>query len=144
MSGRYQHILVAVDGSKQSEQAFREALEMAKENSAKLYVACIINEVEVAYSAYAYSKILAEEKANVEREMLKKVREAKAFGIRDVTPIVELGNHKEYLTKIIPEAYPIDLMIIGATGKGAVQKFTVGSTTDYVVNHAPCNVMVVK
>lgn len=144
MSGRYKHILVAVDGSKQSEKAFREALELAKESRGHLYVACIINEVEVAYSAYAYSKILAEEKANVELEMLKKVHDAREFGLKQITPIVELGNHKEYLTKIIPEAYPIDLIVIGATGKGAIQKFTVGSTTDYVVNHAPCNVIVVK
>lgn len=57
---RYKSILVAVDGSKQSEKAFQEALEIAKANRANLYVACIINEVEVAYSAYAYSKILAE------------------------------------------------------------------------------------
>lgn len=141
---RYKSILVAVDGSKQSEKAFQEALEISKANRANLYVACIINEVEVAYSAYAYSKILAEEKANVKKEMLKKVHDAKAFGLKHVIPIVELGNHKEYLTKIIPEAYSIDLIVIGATGKGAIQKFTVGSTTDYVVNHAPCSVVVVK
>lgn len=144
MGGRYQNILVAVDGSKQSEKAFKEALEIAKENQASLFVACIINEVEVAYSAYAYSKILAEEKANVEKELFKKVRDAKAFGLTDVRAIVELGNPKDYLTKVIPEAYGIDLIVVGATGKGAIQKFTVGSTTDYVVNHALCNVVVVK
>ena len=38
----------------------------------------------------------------------------------------------------------IDLIVIGSTGTGVIDKFFVGSTTQYVVNHAPCNVMVVK
>lgn len=38
----------------------------------------------------------------------------------------------------------IDLIVIGATGRGAIERTLIGSTTAYVVNHAPCNVMVVK
>ncbi len=58
--------------------------------------------------------------------MLKKVREVKEFGIKQVVPLVELGNHKEYLTKIISEAYPIDLIIIDATGKGRFRNLLLG------------------
>lgn len=38
----YQHILVALDGSDQSEKAFHEAVRIAKEEQATLYLATII------------------------------------------------------------------------------------------------------
>ncbi|MCQ5149684.1 universal stress protein, partial [Coprococcus eutactus] len=38
----------------------------------------------------------------------------------------------------------IDLIVIGATGTDMFDRLLVGSTTNYVINHAPCNVIVVK
>lgn len=144
MTKRYKNILVAVDGSDQAERAFKEALEVAKEQQAHLVIAWIINEAELSHSAYAYTKILAEEKEFVEKELLKRIHDAKEFEIENVTPIVEIGNVKELLGKVIPEQHDIDLLVIGATGKGAIQQAAIGSTTTYVVSNAPCNVIVVK
>ncbi len=148
MERRYKNILVAVDGSDQSEKAFVEALNMSKEHQAHLFVACIINDVEIAYSVYdfpySYHEIIEKQKEEVEKEILKKIYDAREFGIDDITPIVELGSVKEYLTKTIPEERKIDLIIVGATGKGALTRVLVGSTAAYVVNHAPCTVVVVK
>ncbi|KAF1297343.1 universal stress protein UspA [Enterococcus sp. JM4C] len=144
MTSRYKNILVAVDGSKNAEKAFLEAIELSKEHEAHLYIAYVVNEVEVTHSAYAYSKLLAEEQAHVEKVLLEKVKHAKEVGLREVTPLTQIGNVKRVLTKTIPEQYPIDLLIVGATGKGAIQRVTVGSTAAYVVNQAPCNVLVVK
>jgi Universal stress protein family. len=39
----YQKILVGIDGSKQSDMAFAKALEVAKQNDAKLYLLSVIN-----------------------------------------------------------------------------------------------------
>ena len=38
----------------------------------------------------------------------------------------------------------IDLVVIGSTGLDAIDRFIIGSTTQYIVNHASCNVMVIK
>ena len=38
----------------------------------------------------------------------------------------------------------IDLIIIGSTGLDAIDRLLLGSTTQYVVNHAKCNVLVIK
>ena len=38
----YQHILVALDGSDQSEKAFHEAVRIAKEEQATLYLATLL------------------------------------------------------------------------------------------------------
>ena len=105
----YQHILVALDGSDQSEKAFHEAVRIAKEEQATLYLATIINDAE-----------------------------------KTVKKIVELGSPKRYLANTISENYAIDLIVLGATGRGAIQRTLIGSTTDYVVNHALCNVLVVR
>ena len=144
MSKRYQKIMVAVDGSKQSEQAFLEALDLAKDNEAELFIVSIINKVELTHSAYAFSKIYAEEKQKIEVEMLKKIHDAKEYGINDIHAIVETGDPRNLIGTVFPQQEAIDLIVMGATGKGALQQALVGSTASYVVTHAPCSVLVVK
>ncbi|MBO0431375.1 universal stress protein [Enterococcus sp. DIV0660C] len=144
MTINYQNILVAVDGSKQSEKAFSEALSIAKQNHASLSIVSIINEVELTHSAYAFSKIYAEEKEAIELEMLKKINDAKEYGIDSIHAVVETGDPRELIGTVIPNKEQIDLIVMGATGKGAIQQALVGSTTSFVVTHAPCNVLVVK
>lgn len=144
MSKRYQKIMVAVDGSKQSEQAFLEALDLAKDNEAELFIVSIINKVELTHSAYVFSKIYAEEKQKIEVEMLKKIHDAKEYGINDIHAIVETGDPRNLIGTVFPQQEAIDLIVMGATGKGAIQQALVGSTASYVVTHAPCSVLVVK
>lgn len=144
MSKRYQKIMVAVDGSKQSEQAFLEALDLAKDNEAELFIVSIINKVELTHSAYAFSKIYAEEKQKIEVEMLKKIHDAKEYEINDIHAIVETGDPRNLIGTVFPQQEAIDLIVMGATGKGAIQQALVGSTASYVVTHAPCSVLVVK
>lgn len=144
MSKRYQKIMVAVDGSKQSEQAFLEALDLAKDNEAELFIVSIINKVELTHSAYAFSKIYAEEKQKIEVEMLKKIHDAKEYGINDIHAIVETGDPRNLIGTVFTQQEAIDLIVMGATGKGAIQQALVGSTASYVVTHAPCSVLVVK
>ena len=84
MSKRYQNIMVAVDGSRQSIKAFAEALDLAKDNEAHLFIVSIINKVELTHSAYAFSKIYADEKQRTEVAMLKKINDAKEFGIAEI------------------------------------------------------------
>lgn len=137
-------VLVAVDGSSQAEKAFQEALAICKRNNAKLYVLSIINNAELSTSAYSFARLFTEEKKKVETEVLKKIYDANTAGIDDVEAIVEVGDPKRFIIEAIKEKFPIDLVVMGATGKGALSRALVGTTTDYVVNHAPCTVIVVK
>ncbi|MHC5269089.1 universal stress protein [Enterococcus sp. LJL98] len=144
MLTEYKKILVALDGSVQSEKAFKESIEIAKRNAATLYLTWIINDIELTTSAYSFAKLLTEEQAFVEDFMVKKVQELKDEGIEKVETIVEIGSPKRKIAVDVPDEYGIDLIIMGSTGKGAITQALVGSTTSYVVNHAPCNVMVIK
>lgn len=83
---------------------------------------------------------------NKEQEvaMLKKINDAKEFGIAEIHAIVETGDPRNLIANVIPGQENIDLIVMGATGKGAIQQALVGSTASYVVSHAPCSVLVVK
>jgi nucleotide-binding universal stress UspA family protein len=58
--------------------------------------------------------------------------------------IICVESPKKALYFELPEVYKIDLIYISATGKRRLERMLVGSTTDYVVNNAPCDVMVVR
>ena len=144
MLAAYDKILIAVDGSVQSEKAFQEGLEIAKRNDATVYLAWIINDVELATSAYAFSKLLEDEREYIDDFLTKKISDAKSFGLDNVQSIIDVGPPKRKLAIDIPEKFGINLIIMGSTGKGAITQALIGSTTAFVVNHAVCNVLVVK
>lgn len=144
MLASYKKLLIALDGSSQSEKAFAEAIEIAKRNHSEVYLAWIINDVELTTSAYAFSKLLHDEEAFVKDFMEKKVAHVKEAGIHNVHTIIEVGSPKRKIATDLPEEYDIDLIIMGSTGKGALTQALIGSTTAFVVNHAICNVLVVK
>lgn len=143
MDETYQNILVALDGSRLAEKAFTEAVRIALANNGRLTLISIINDAELATSAFAFSKLFAQEKERAETELLKRIHDASQKGVMDVIPFVEVGNPKQVIIKYAADNAS-DLIVIGATGKGAITQSLVGSTTAYVVNHAPCNVLVVR
>ncbi|BCA85012.1 universal stress protein [Enterococcus saigonensis] len=140
----YQNILVAIDGSKNAEKAFHEAVAFAKANNSKLYLAYIIDEASLSTSSFAVSKILKEEQGKAKMLLANLVELARKAGIENIAEILEVGEPKTYIATIIPTEYEIDLIVAGATGKGSLTREKVGSTIQYIVNHAPCTVLMVK
>ncbi|MBU5363334.1 MAG: universal stress protein [Enterococcus sp.] len=142
MNERYYNILAAVDGSPQAHQALMEAVEAARRNNARLYIAQVINSSGLLLnSATPIAQIIEEEK----KAALKLLEEEFAgIDYYNKQLITCVGSPKKALCFDLPEVYKIDLIYIGATGKGRLERMLVGSTTDYVVNNAPCDVMVVR
>jgi nucleotide-binding universal stress UspA family protein len=58
-------------------------------------------------------------------------------------PIVREGHPSGEILKTIAELHT-DLVVIGARGHGAIQRLLVGSTSESVLAHAPCSVLVVR
>ena len=65
-------------------------------------------------------------------------------GLTDIETYILYGYPKTLIANFNESKEPIDLIVMGATGLNAVERALVGSTTSYVVNHAPCNVLVIK
>ncbi|MEX2188740.1 MAG: universal stress protein [Pirellulales bacterium] len=58
-------------------------------------------------------------------------------------PIVAEGNPAEQILKTIAEK-SIDLVVVGAQGKNAWQRFVIGSTSETLLAQAPCSVLIVR
>lgn len=142
MREQYKNVLVAVDGSEQAYYAVQEAIEIVKRNDGKLWV-LTVKETNRYYDTLDMSVVGTTELDKMGSDILAKVN-----GL--VNSQVELDARDLYdnnaKRKIVQyaEENGIDLIVIGSTGTGMIDKLFIGSTTQYVVNHAPCNVMVIK
>lgn len=134
-------ILIAFDGSEQAENALYEGVKIAKQNEAKVYVVQIIDDMAMLVNSPVPLADIAEE----ERKSAIKNLEEKLKAIDyPIESIIEIGKPKKMLAKTIPDRYQIDLIVMGATGRGAIERKFVGSTASYVINHGEANVLVVR
>lgn len=142
MKESYKKILVAVDGSKASTDAFKEALNVAERNEAKLFVLTLVDyKFSIGDPAFINDSLKFHlNNAEIELDQLIANSDISRF---DYETKIDSGSPKRKIIDYALETQ-VDLIIVGATGLGAVEQAIVGSTTAYVVNHADCNVMVVK
>lgn len=119
---------------------------IAKRNQAKLHI-LYVNEVMGNYFGdFAFvTTNLQEELDEVAENQMKEHRNlAIEKGLTDIETYILYGYPKTLIANFNESKEKIDLIVMGATGLNAVERALVGSTTSYVVNHAPCNVLVVK
>lgn len=145
MSQIYNNILVGVDGSKESENAFDKAVEIAKRNEAKLLIAHIVDIRSFTTAEAVYEKTVTEHAESYANELLgffeKKAKEA---GLSNVELHIGYGSPKFEMTNKIAPENKVDLIICGATGVNAIERFIIGSVSEYIVRHAKCDVLVVR
>jgi len=58
-------------------------------------------------------------------------------------PIVVDGHPADTLLEMI-DRHHIDLIMLGARRLGRIERFIIGSTSEAVLNHAPCSVMIIR
>ena len=145
MSTNYQNILVGIDGSAGAEFALKKAIEVAKRNNATLVITHVIDTLSFAIIE-TYDTAPALEKAkDYAKTLLEKYKaQAEADGVSNVLIEVEYGSPKTFMTKKLISKYDIDLIVCGATGMNAVERFMLGSVSSYITRHATCDVLVVK
>lgn len=142
----YQGILVGIDGSPQAREAFDKALAVAKRNNAKIVVAHIIENRLYGNMVYSLTNAdLIQQETDRSKEMLEEYQTyAKTKGCDTVETILAFGSPKVLMAEELPAKYNIDLIMVGQSGLSAVEKFVMGSVSDYVIRHAPCDVLVVR
>lgn len=144
MGNKYQRILVALDGSTQAEIAFLKAVELAKATDSELGIASIVDirsfSPNISYDG-GLEKAAHEESTARLAEYKKLAEEA---GIEQVHTFLEIGNPKTLLARDIPAQFDADVLICGATGLNRIEKIVLGSVSAYVLQHAICDVLVVR
>ena len=140
----YNNIIVAVDGSEAAEKAFQKSLDIAKRNNARLILAHVVDSRSFA-TAEAYDRTLSERAEEYAKELLDAyVANATAAGLTDLIRCVEYGSPKVKIAKDIAENFNADLIICGATGMNAVERFLIGSVSESITRYASCDVLVVR
>ncbi|MGO4961128.1 universal stress protein [Jeotgalibaca porci] len=140
----YKTILSPVDGSEESELAFRKAVHVAQKNNAKLLIVHVIDtraiQTPSGFEGNFTDEIVRQTKVMIDRyESLARER-----GVQDIETIIDYGSPKVMIAKEIAVEHKADLIMIGATGLNAVERLFIGSVSEYVIRHAPCDVTVVR
>ncbi|MFD1928262.1 universal stress protein [Sporosarcina siberiensis] len=144
MTLQYSQILVAIDGSEESEMAFKKSIAIALQNNAALNLVNIVD--TRSYSAVeTYDRENAELANKFAVDLLNEYKvEAEAAGISKVSVMVEYGSPKTMISRDIAKKLQIDLIICGATGLNTVERFFIGSVSESIVRTAKCDVLVIR
>ena len=148
-SKEYTRVMVAVDGSKTSEIAFKKAVDIIARNQGKLYIVHIVDtrtlQVFPQYERPLNGSDFLNQQSNAAKQTLDKYKEwAEQRDVTDIEIIIKNGSPRTELADVLPEEYEIDLLILGATGLNAIERAFVGSVSQYVVRNAPSDVLIVR
>lgn len=146
----YNRILVGVDQSQTANLAVNRAIMMAKIDEAQLIIASVINDREImgvskkailGFGAATPDQV-NRVKDEVSTMIQRYVQRATDSGV-DVESVITLGDPRGELANKIAAQYDVDLIVVGATGVNLVGRMMLGSTADYVIRNAQCDVFVV-
>ena len=141
-----QNILVGVDGSRPSVEAAHYAMDLAEQTKAKLTFLFVIETPQVIpvgpLSGYV-TTLAPRSQEDVKKAEALVEQIAKERPSLPVTTRVELGSPADVMCELARQLN-VELLVVGARGHNAAQRFLVGSVSDRVVHHAPCPVLVVR
>ena len=143
-------ILVAIDGSPQSDKAAEEAVRMA-ENNRSQYKSCVYamlvlpNAPTSTYTDFVPTAPLTEtEKWDELRRRIFYVVEK--YASESDVPLEMIVEYGEPSVKLIEFAKreQVDVIVIGSSGKGFIQRRIKGSVSHRVATSADCSVYIVR
>ena len=144
MSHHYERILIAIDGSYESELAFEKGVNIALRNNAELLLTHVIDtralQSVATFDTYIYEK-LEQEAKDVLNDYEQQAREK---GLTKVKQVIEFGNPKTLLARDIPDKEKVDLIMVGATGLNTIERLLIGSSSEYIMRHAKVDLLVVR
>src|SRR5699024_8603534 len=141
---KYKTILTAIDGSEDSDKAFDKAVETAKFNAAKLILVHVIDTDSFALTTAYHSQLWEKAKEAASELMDKYIKKAKDSDFTNIERVVIQGSPRNVITRQVASDYQPDLIMVGATGKGAVGRFLIGSVSESITRNAKSDVLVVK
>jgi nucleotide-binding universal stress UspA family protein len=140
----FHNILVAIDGSPDSDRALAQAIDLAESEHSRLTLFSAV----VAPPSTAYVGVSGEVVANLTRDA-----EADAESIvRNAAEMVPDGVSLNTVLSSEPVRHALihqiktgahDLVVMGSRGRGAVRSVLLGSVSHYVLHHSPIPVLIV-
>ena len=141
----YDKILIATDGSINSEGAIDSGLEIARLSGAKVYALYVmaptgftLRGTQEAWVKEVYNELSKEGKESTEY-----IKQLGAEAGIEVEPVLLEGDPSEMIIDFA-DGNDVDLIVVGTHGKTGLQKFLIGSVAEKVVRNAKTEVLVVR
>ncbi|SMQ83444.1 Nucleotide-binding universal stress protein, UspA family [Bacillus sp. OV166] len=144
MGLQYQNILVAIDGSKEADWAFKKGIEIAKRNDATLLLVHVID-TRTFTLIEAYDTVIGDRAEKLAKDMLENyLKQAEDAGLTKVQYEIDYGSPKIRIPRDLAKKHNVDLILCGATGLNVVERFFIGSVSEHITRYAACDVLVVR
>jgi nucleotide-binding universal stress UspA family protein len=127
-------MLLATDGKPHSEKAVSYALDYAKRYDADLFI------------VYVVSPKSGEDREKTIANGMKVLEEVKTKALElglSVTTLLEAGSPHE-ATLAVAERIGTDAIVVGTSGKTAMDRVLIGSVSEFIVRNARSTVIVVR
>ena len=132
------HILLALDGSDESKFAVEQLRRLPFATKPTLTFVTALCEA----SDPAYQEVCQAEKERAQRDIAEATQHLQDC-VAEIRSVVRY-QHPSSLILEVAEQEASDLIVLGARGHNAVYRVVVGSTAEYVVNHAKSSVLVFR
>ncbi|MBZ0094664.1 MAG: universal stress protein [Sulfuricella sp.] len=145
----YPHILIAVDGSDLSNHALREAIALAQSQHAALRIVHVADEITLNWEGeYGDMSDILESFRESGRRVLEKAQNlAREAGMEAEARLLEIQTFGQRISDMIvaeAQAWPADLIVVGAHGRRGLHDVLLGSVADGVVRRASVPVLLVR
>jgi nucleotide-binding universal stress UspA family protein len=142
---RVKSILVPLDFSPPSRQALDYAVSVAQQFGAKLTLLNVVEPVATPDFAATFPLMMEEDRvmAAAKKDLERAAKEARVPREIVEKVLVRFGRSFNEITEAA-RTLKVDLIIISTHGYTGLKHALLGSTTERVVRHAPCPVLVVR
>lgn len=149
----FQKILVAIDDSELSRTIFDRSLTLAKADRSELMLIHVLTLIDDFYPGDTFigipasaMRIYAEKLEKREQAGIEKLRllesEATAAGV--VTKFTQnIGDPGKMICEVA-KTWNANLIVIGRRGLSGLSELFSGSVSNYVLHHAPCDVLTIQ
>lgn len=135
-------ILIADDGSEEAWRAVEMGMDLALKYGARATLLTVIHHPAYPATVGEVQEADFEQREFAERVQRKAIEYAKLLGLNPEA-VVTSGHPVEAIVEYA-RAHSVDLIVMGHRGMSNLQRFFGGSVSDRVVDHAPCNVLIVR
>ena len=154
----YKKILVAIDSTELSRQAFEQALSLAKAFNANLHLIHVLSPLQAEYqdtASLAFSgayypdetldEVLRERWENLEKIGLELLRSLCEEAIKEgvATEFTQQIGQIDQAIVEFAKNQNVDLLVVGSHGRKGLSEFFLGSVSNYVSHHVNCSVLLV-
>lgn len=140
----YRNIVIATDGSENTQRAISYGIEIAKLSKATVHALYVVNTSPIISENWTIGKETIYEIARSEGEKavseVKKIGDASGVEVRDVV----LDGYPSNEIIDFAENNDIDLIVMGTLGKTGLDRLLIGSVAEKVVRGSKVPVMVVR